>query len=704
MKNVFVRPTVLLLFAGLTACCITGCFLRKNPNGPDDEKPVEPVFNEDLYNLRLTEIHYNPDDNEEFPGDSIEFLELKNVGESDLSLKDVEFTAGVTYVFADDDTIGSGEYMVLASSAAVFEDYYGFTPDGDYEGVLRNSGELIKIMETVTDSTIVALAYSDTGGWASEADGDGYSLVTVDDDPEQDATGPESWRRSVKVGGSPGGEDIRKEVDTKVFDLRITEIHYHPLDLGNIDGDSLEFIELKNVGSSKIDLTDVAFTNGITFEFPEDAALGAGKFIVLASDSATFVQRYPSVIPFASYKGNLSNTGELVSIADIAADTVIQIVDYNDGGAWPNIADGDGHSLVTTSSDPDAEQNDPARWRPSLKIGGSPGADDPGIALVNEVLTHTDEPELDAIELYNPGNEDVDIGGWCLTDEKDNPVKFRIPGGTVIPAGGFIYFDEDDFNADSSASSFTLDSHGEEVYLVADSLVGCLMGYCHGFSFGEIENGISVGRYVTSEGKEVFTPQKNVTLGEANSGPLVGPLIISEIMYHSAEQVGNYAMEEDAGDYLEITNISGQEVSLSHPDSAELTWKVKGIDFSFPANTTIKSNESVVIASDSTDIDDFRTQYDIGSEVQIFTMQGVLSNSSEKLELMKPEDPFIADSTTDTVATVPYMTFDEVKYSDQKPWPVEADGEGSALHRRSPAEYGNDPASWVAGTPSPGTF
>ena len=44
----------------------------------------------------------------------------------------------------------------------------------------------------------------------------------------------------------------------------------------------------------------------------------------------------------------------------------------------------------------------------------------------------------DFVEVYNAGAGDVDMGGFFLSDNPDNPELFEIPVGTVVPAGGFI--------------------------------------------------------------------------------------------------------------------------------------------------------------------------------------------------------------------------------------------------------------------------
>ena len=51
---------------------------------------------------------------------------------------------------------------------------------------------------------------------------------------------------------------------------------------------------------------------------------------------------------------------------------------------------------------------------------------------------------------------DVNLGGWFLTDDFTNALKFRIPNGTIIRAGGYLVFDEDDFNPTPAAAELRL--------------------------------------------------------------------------------------------------------------------------------------------------------------------------------------------------------------------------------------------------------
>src|SRR5262245_16414769 len=49
-----------------------------------------------------------------------------------------------------------------------------------------------------------------------------------------------------------------------------------------------------------------------------------------------------------------------------------------------------------------------------------------------------DGQRSDWIELYNPGDQAVSLGGWYLTDDPSNPVKWRFPSGVAVISKGFL--------------------------------------------------------------------------------------------------------------------------------------------------------------------------------------------------------------------------------------------------------------------------
>lgn len=471
--------------------------------------------------------------------------------------------------------------------------------------------------------------------------------------------------------------------------LIITEINYNPYSDDPLLSDALEFIELYNRGQEEISLNKVAFSEGIDYQFSSNAVIKPGEFLVLASNKTEFKKRY-NFEPFDKYTSNLKNSGERLALMDLSVEREFLAIEYSDKNPWPPAADGKGYSLVPISIDENANFSLPTQWRLSFKKNGSPGAMDPGPVFVNEVMTHTDPPYEDAIELYNPNSFPVDISGWFLTDSKDSPNKFRIPDGTVIQAGEYLVFYEKQFNNPALSSSFGLSENGEEAYLFANFSDPLTRGYYHGFSFEALERNKTIGRCINSAGEERFTTFITPTLGAANSQPAIGNVVITEIMYNAYN---------GRDEYVEIKNISDQPVPLFDPNYPVNTWKIKGFSFLFPQGITLQSGELMVISSDTISVEEFRTYYSVPAKVRIFnTAQGGLRNSGDTIMILQPLEP----NTDNTEVMVPYKAIDVVAYEDGKLWPKEPDGLGMSLTRKKLDQFSDDPNNWIAAPPSPG--
>src|SRR5262249_30048965 len=164
---------------------------------------------------------------------------------------------------------------------------------------------------------------------------------------------------------------------------------------------------------------------------------------------------------FGPLTNHLPNGAGTVRLRNKTGAILLQ-VDYSDEPPWPVAADGAGHSLVLAQ--PTYGEANPHAWAPSAQRGGSPGATDPiptgplTHVFINEILAHTEEPAQDFIELYNHSNTPVDLSGCVLTDDPATN-KFRLVGGTSIPARGFLVFDQ-------TQLGFALSAAGETVYLI----------------------------------------------------------------------------------------------------------------------------------------------------------------------------------------------------------------------------------------------
>ena len=479
-------------------------------------------------------------------------------------------------------------------------------------------------------------------------------------------------------------------------DLLITEIMYHPPGTTNLADDAFEFIELKNAASTNLELSGVHFTNGIQYVFPIGTVLGPGQFVVLASDPVALATRYPGVRVDGTFTNHLANGGETVALVHASGAPIFSVA-YDTRPPWPESADGTGFSLVPANPNLNPDPNDPANWRASTVSGGSPGADDPpssiGRILINEALTHTDPPQPDSVELYNPNATNVDIGHWFLTDQRALPRKFHIPAPTVIPAGGYRVLTENDWNADpASTNSFRLDSHGEEIYLYSADPAGNLTGYGDGFAFGAAQNGVSFGRYLNSVGDVQYPAQETNTLNAPNAGPRVGPVVINEIQYHPV-----------AGDveFVELKSITNGTVPLYDPLVPTNTWRIDGLGFSFPMTVELPAQGLLlVVGGDPTA---FRVRHGVPAAVPVLgPFAGTLQDGGETVALQRPDTPDL-DTNIGTLY-VPYIDVDVVRYNDKAPWPTNADGLGPSLERLNAGAYGNDPINWRAspGPASPG--
>ena len=469
--------------------------------------------------------------------------------------------------------------------------------------------------------------------------------------------------------------------------LAITEVMYNPLGAGSISGDEFEFLELKNTGTNTLDLAGLNFTTGLTCTFTNGTRLAPGAFAVLARNASLFASRYPDVPLAGLFTGKLDNSGETFTLAHPGGQKVLAL-NYDDDAPWPATPDGFGFSLVPKAPGAAPAPDDGTKWRASANPGGSPGADDPAPALtasvvINEVLTHTDLPLVDTIELFNSGAASADVSGWFLTDDRNQPKKFRLPNGTVLASGGFAVFTAYQFGV--GGNTFGLSELGEQVYLFAADLTGNLTGASHGFDFGAADGGISFARHVISTGEEQFPAQLARTLPGTNAGPRVGPVVINEIHYHPA--LGGV-------EFVELANVTGNPVPLFDPLFPTNHWRLDGLGFTFPAGVTLPPHGLLLLVA--TNPAAFRLQYGVPAEVPVLgPVSGSLQNEGERLRLEHPGLP-------QTNGFIPYVVTDEIRYRDQAPWPGAADGTGPSLQRRSSAAYGNDPANWFASSPSPG--
>jgi hypothetical protein len=106
----------------------------------------------------------------------------------------------------------------------------------------------------------------------------------------------------------------------------------------------------------------------------------------------------------------------------------------------------------------------------SVDVGGVPSG-----LLINELMADNkitiagpDGTYPDWIELYNAGEEIIDVSGMYLTDNLANPTRWQFPSGiTIEPKGYLLIWANNSPDGSTLQAGFALGANGEEVGLFA---------------------------------------------------------------------------------------------------------------------------------------------------------------------------------------------------------------------------------------------
>ncbi len=611
--------------------------------------------------LKIGAIDYNPSSGNQ----AQEYLELINTNNYSVDISGWRLSGAIQHTFKGGVVVPSNGVLYVSPDVKAFRARpsgprggLGLFVQGNYKGALSARGESVVL---------------------------------------NDNTG-----RLIASTNYPGAPSLAQQY------LRVTEIMFHPAAPPpgiSTNADEFEFIELKNTGPVNLNLVGVRLTSGVEFTFTSASFvtnLAPGESVAVVRNFNAFISRYGGGLRVAgTFTGQLDNAGENIRLEDAAGEKILDF-DYN--GSWYPITDGFGFSLAIVNELAAWDTwGLKSSWRPSGEFQGTPArTNGPPAAIppvkINEALTHTDLPSVDSIELFNAGGSSAGIGGWFLTDDFRTPKKYRIPNGTTIAALGYLTFTEAQFNSTNALIPFSLSSIGDELYLFSAETNGNLTGWYHGFDFGAAANGIAFGRHTISTGDEHFVAQLANSPGATNAGPLVGPVVVSEIMYHPPEFADGSDNNDD--EFVELRNVTGAQVALYDTNFPTNSWRVAGgIEFTWPASATLGANEAVLLVNfnptNAVRSNAFRLRYSVPASIRYFgPYGGKLDNSADAVRIERPDSP-------DTNG-VPFILVDRVRYSDAAPWPGGADGGNTSLQRLSLTAYGDDPVNWSAARPVPG--
>jgi hypothetical protein len=625
--------------------------------------------------LRITEINYHPVDpvtGSSYTQDDFEFIELYNTSSTvTIDLTAVHFSrdltdgTGIDFDFTTSGvtSLAPGQYIVVAKNPTALATRYnltGVTVVGPYTWVLSNSEDTVRLFDAVNEK-IDEIHYQDTYPWPSRADGKGFTLEIIN--PLGSDNDPTNWRASVEYQGTPGHAGIGS-----TSGVVINEVLTHD------DYPLYDAIELYNTTSSPVNIGGWYLSDTSDdlkrYRIPDGTVLAAHEYVVFSEEQ----------FGVSVFSGD-TQPGDGDAQAQDSGATL-----YLSDSTWRKIA------LPYTVTASTVLEFDYMSTRQG-NIQGI-GLEEDNIASSNRLF-----------QLYGTTS-------WGISNYANYSGStwkhYVIPVGTfytgamnyLVLANGdsadqaTSYFKNVKVYEGSSGTAlnfdkyFGLSSTGDDVWLMQTDSSGNLTCFADHAEFWAAINGESFGRWPNGTG--VFYPMLNRTFGQANdtggNGPRIGPLLISEVMYHPAVGEDENA---DNFEYIEIFNPTATAVDLSN-------WQLSGgVDFTFASGTTIAAKSTLlVLPFDPSDplngvkLASFKSKYGIGSSLTLIGgFSSHLANEGETVDLLN------ADGVLE----------DEIIYSDASPWPTAADGGGSSLQRVSTAAWGDDSASWLAAAPTPGS-
>ena len=458
----------------------------------------------------------------------------------------------------------------------------------------------------------------------------------------------------------------------------------------NADSNSvLEWVEIYIAGGQDIDNMaeyQLHLSGAVDYNFPAEA-LAKGEYVVVANDLDLFRATYPTFAGrlFGPWTGGTSvklpNEGDVVNVK-IRGEGDVTCA-FSNEPPWPSLADGKGRSLVYLGGN--AAQ--PNSWGASAEVNGKPGVgNDVAISAatvrINEIKPYVSDADPSWIELYNTGDEPVDVTGWTV-EAKVRKDTLTIKAGVIAPKGYLVLNGATDFD-----NELIVSSQGGEFYLR-----GPLEG--EESSLWVPANTGTSGVIDLADGSTAQGPLSIPTPGAVNAPLQVGSVFINEIYYNPKEN-GTVRFE-----FMELVNAGAQDVALSNEYGS---WKVEGINLQFPVNSVIPANSMVLLLSDTLagDTGWVRSNYGVDPSVQIILYKGKLSNRGETIAVKEPYSKSCSATTLTTNAKCYYIWHDATLYSDSWPNLKEADGMGYSLQRKDMTTMGYESTAWIAAEPTPG--
>ena len=381
-----------------------------------------------------------------------EWIELKNNTGSNIDL------AGWTLIAQDGSptinlsgTIPANGYFLLERTDD--ESAPGITADQIYTGAIGNNGEILEMRDSENNLVDIIDASS---GWQAGDNSSKLTMAKVDGQWQnsQNAGGTPKETNSIGLGNDTEVEEEQaqeqqedgeqenqsqdeSEISYKLGNIVINEFVSDPADAKQ------EFIELYNATNQEIDLSSWIIEDGSGAKTSLDGVIRSNKFFIIEKP-----------------KGNLNNKGDIIILHD-ATNNLIDKVAYGnwDDGSLENNApiatdpysvarkfDGqnsynnandfaitttitkNSSNIITAIKDGESEEE-------NIKNKNYNYSND---IIVSEIFPNPEgvDNEDEFVELYNKGEQDVNLIGWKVGDNSKR--KYKIIEDKIIKAQQYL--------------------------------------------------------------------------------------------------------------------------------------------------------------------------------------------------------------------------------------------------------------------------
>ena len=166
----------------------------------------EQCEDENVSNLVISRINYNPRQTGMTNPDRLEFIEITNNSDTQVNLTGIYFGGlGLSYSFPINSSLMPHKSAIICSDSIAFKEHYQQNPFGKYARHLSNQSQRL-ILYDAWGNLIDEVAYCSNPPWPPEANGQGSFLELID--LNSDNSLPENWRAAETISVESRHKDI----------------------------------------------------------------------------------------------------------------------------------------------------------------------------------------------------------------------------------------------------------------------------------------------------------------------------------------------------------------------------------------------------------------------------------------------------------------------------------------------------------------